>query len=486
MMIELSVLTYLSIALIITNILLASILIFIERKDAQSTWAWLLILFFIPFFGFIIYFLLGQTLSRRKLFKWSGIKKMGLEDMIQRQQDDVRSPHFHFGNETANQHRDLIYMHLMNNEAVLTENNTVDILNDGKMKFQQLLTDIRAAKTFIHIQYYIFRYDGIGKEVIDALTARAAAGVKVRLLYDELGSRSLRKKFLRSFLEAGGEVGVFFPSKFAIINFRLNFRNHRKLVNIDGKIGYIGGFNVGDEYLGKKKRFGYWRDTHLRIQGPAVQAIQTRFILDWNQAAKEYYISYHDRYFPPCTSSGNVPLQIVSSGPDSESEQIKNGYLKMIMSAKKSIFIQTPYFIPDQTLLDALRVAAQTGIDVEIMIPNKPDHMFVYWATTSHIGEMLKVGATVYIYEGGFIHNKVIIIDETLSTVGTANIDQRSFKLNFEVNAFIYDKATARRLSADFRADVETSSLLTLSDYEHRPKRTRFKESISRLLSPIL
>ncbi len=192
--------------------------------------------------------------------------------------------------------------------------------------------------------------------------------MKVRLLYDDLGSRSLRKRYLKAFREAGGEVGIFFPSRFTIINLRLNFRNHRKLVNIDGKYGYIGGFNVGDEYLGKKKKFGYWRDTHLRIEGPALAAIQTRFILDWNQASKEYHISYHNRYFPQFEYTGKTPIQIVSSGPDSEFEQIKNGYLKMIMDARKSILIQTPYFIPDQTLLDALRVAAQTGIEVKIMI----------------------------------------------------------------------------------------------------------------------
>ncbi len=267
---------------------------------------------------------------------------------------------------------------------------------------------------------------------------------------------------------------------------RLNFRNHRKLVNIDGVCGYVGGFNVGDEYLGKKKKFGYWRDTHLRIEGPALAAIQTRFILDWNQAAKEYHISYHSRYFPDIPPNGKSAMQIVSSGPDSEFEQIKNGYLKMIMDAKKSIIIQTPYFIPDKTLLDALQVAAQTGIEVKIMIPNKPDHMFVYWATTSHIGEMLKVGAKIYIYENGFIHNKVLVVDERVSSVGTANIDQRSFKLNFEVNAFIYDSSIARQLIHDFAEDVKVSTLVTTELYEARGKRVRFKESISRLLSPIL
>ncbi|WP_059103655.1 cardiolipin synthase [Shouchella shacheensis] len=486
MIIELPLPSYLFITILVANLLLAIILIFIERKDAQATWAWLLILFFIPLAGFIIYTLLGQTLTRRKLFEWEGIHKVGLEHLLTEQKKQILDARFHDKSGTVNENRDLIYMHLMNNDALLTKNNEVEILNDGKQKFDALLRDIQSAETFIHIQYYIFRYDGLGKRVLEALTERAKAGVKVRFLYDDLGSRSLRHRQLKGLEAAGGEIGVFFPSRFTIINLRLNFRNHRKSVNIDGKVAYLGGFNVGDEYLGKKKKFGYWRDTHLRIQGPAVQAIQTRFILDWNQASKEYHISYHDRYFPAIEGKGTTPLQIVSSGPDSEFEQIKNGYLKMIMDARESICIQTPYFIPDQTLLDALRVAAQTGIDVKIMIPNKPDHMFVYWATMSHIGEMLKAGATVYIYENGFIHNKVIIVDEDVCTVGTANIDQRSFKLNFEVNAFIYDKKTAGQLIEDFTNDVKLSTHLTLEDYESRPKRVRFKESISRLLSPIL
>ncbi|WP_095150343.1 MULTISPECIES: cardiolipin synthase [Bacillaceae] len=486
MVIEFAMPTYLFAALLVVNILFAVILIFIERKDAQATWAWLLILFFIPLVGFIIYILLGQTLTRRKIFQWEGIKKVGLDHLIEQQKKDVLDANFRFKSNTVDENRDLIYMHLMNNDAILTKENHIDIFTDGEKKFNQLLTDIRNAKTFIHIQYYIFRYDGIGKEIIDALTEKAKEGVRVRLLYDDLGSRSMRKKYLKAFREAGGEVGVFFPSRFTIVNLRLNFRNHRKLVNIDGVCGYVGGFNVGDEYLGKKKKFGYWRDTHLRIEGPALAAIQTRFILDWNQAAKEYHISYHSRYFPDIPPNGQSAMQIVSSGPDSEFEQIKNGYLKMIMDAKKSIIIQTPYFIPDKTLLDALQVAAQTGIEVKIMIPNKPDHMFVYWATTSHIGEMLKVGAKIYIYENGFIHNKVLVVDERVSSVGTANIDQRSFKLNFEVNAFIYDSSIARQLIRDFAEDVNVSTLVTTELYEARGKRVRFKESISRLLSPIL
>ncbi|WP_413380363.1 cardiolipin synthase [Alkalihalobacillus sp. 1P02AB] len=476
------------IILFITNFIFATILIFIERKDPAATWAWLLVLYFIPFLGFVIYLLLGQNLTRSKLFYWEGIKKIGLESSILEQKEQLQDPKFTFRNEMVEQNRDLIFMHLMNNDALLTKKNHIDIYYDGKEKFNTLFEDIDRATSFIHIQYYIFKNDDLGKKLIKLLTKKAAQGVTVRLLYDDLGSRKLRKKHLAELENAGGEVGVFFPSSFTIINLRLNYRNHRKLVNIDGKIGYLGGFNVGNEYLGKKEKFGYWRDTHLRILGQSVHAIQTRFILDWNQAVKKKAIQYEDRYFPTIDEleNENTPMQIVSSGPDSEWEQIKNGYVKMIAQAKDSILIQTPYFIPDQTLFDILKIAALSGVDVKVMIPNKPDHPFVYWATYSYVGELLKAGARIYIYDNGFIHAKTLIIDRSINAVGTANIDMRSFKLNFEVTAFIYDQNTSENLAQMFEEDMKLSFELTQELYDNRSTWIRFKESISRLLSPIL
>ncbi|WP_368504355.1 cardiolipin synthase [Alkalihalophilus sp. As8PL] len=470
----------------VINLIFAAIIIFIERKDIGATWAWLLILFFIPFFGFVVYLFLGQNLTRKRLFDWDGISKVGIEGLINDQLKLMQSSEYRYDNPDVEQYKDLISMHLVNNDAILTNQNEVEIFVDGQEKFDSLLTDIMEAKEFIHIQYYVFRNDTLGKKLIRALEEKAREGVKVRILYDELGSRKLRLKHFAGLEAAGGEVGVFFPSKLALINLRLNFRNHRKLVNIDGQIGYTGGFNVGDEYLGLSDKFGYWRDTHLKIKGQAVDAIQTRFILDWNQASKRYQIDYEDRYFPAKVNRGNASMQIVSSGPDSEWEQIKNGYISMIMSAKESIYIQTPYFIPDQSLFDALRIAALSGKDVRVMIPNRPDHPFVYWATYSHVGELLKTGAKVYIYEKGFIHAKTIVVDGEVNSVGTANIDMRSFKLNFEVNAFIYDRPTSQKLAQFFEEDMKSCTELTQTLYDERPKIIRFKESISRLLSPIL
>lgn len=471
---------------LVLNVLLAIIIVFQERKDIGSTWAWLLVLSFIPVLGFILYLLFAQNFRTIKLFHWDDFKKLHYEKRLLAQMDCIQAGEFKFKNEIAQKYDDLIYMYLNENQALLTEDNQLEIFTEGKAKFDRLFQDIQAAQQSVHVQYYIYRRDNLGKKLLDLLTEKARQGVKVRLLYDELGSRQLTRGFFKDFLEAGGEAEAFFPSKLHLINLRINYRNHRKLVIIDGKIGYVGGFNVGDEYLGLKKKFGYWRDTHLRVEGNAVYSMQIRFILDWSQASQHHEITYSPSLFPEMETKDQVSMQIVTSGPDSSLEHIKNGYIKMILSAKSSVYIQTPYFVPDPSVFDALRIAALSGVDVHIMIPDKPDHPFIYWATLSHVGELLKLGVKVYLYEKGFIHAKTVVIDDEVASVGTANMDYRSFRLNFEVNAFIYHEPTAKELNQIFIKDIEHSSLLTLEEYEQRSKFVRIKESISRLLSPIL
>lgn len=471
---------------LVLNIILAVFVIFLERRDAGATWAWLMVLFFLPLLGFFMYLFFGQNLTRRKMFQWEDRKKIGIDELLNNQIRGIKEKDFHFRNDIIKNSKDLIYMHLVNNDSVLTQDNEVRIFTDGKEKFNSLVEDIKNASDHIHLQYYIFKRDNLGKSLINLLTEKAREGVKVRLLYDELGSRSLHKRAFKELIAAGGEIEAFFPSRLHFINLRINYRNHRKIAIIDGRIGYVGGFNVGDEYLGLNPKFGYWRDTHLRIRGSAVHSLQTRFILDWNQASHRHDIYYAPDYFPLAESGDSVGMQIVTSGPDSEWEQIKNGYIKMVSSARKSIYIQTPYFIPDASLLDALKIAALSGVEVNIMVPNKPDHMFVYWATYSYIGEMLKANANIYIYENGFIHAKTLIVDEKVSSVGTANIDVRSFRLNFEVNAFIYDEDVSKELTDSFQKDIQLSTNLTAEDYRNRPLKIKLKESISRLLSPIL
>ncbi|MBC5635557.1 cardiolipin synthase [Ornithinibacillus sp. BX22] len=473
---------YLLFAIILFNIALGISIVFLERKDATATWAWLMVLLFIPIAGFFLYLIFGRRLSGKRIFTWDAKSKLGVKKTVQSQLRAIENNQFVFNE--LEEYKDLYYLHLRNDDAILTQNNAIDIFVDGKEKFKSLLDDMERAKDHIHLLYYIIRHDELGLQIANMLLKKAKEGVEVRVLYDALGTRSLRPKYMKVLRKAGVQLEAFFPSLIPKINFKLNYRNHRKLAIIDGKVGYIGGFNIGDEYLGKSKKFGYWRDTHLRIIGDAVQSMQTRFILDWNQASKQD-IHYDKRYYAS-VPKGKAGVQIVSSGPDSNWEQIKNGYIKMILSAKEYVYIQTPYFIPDESLRDAIRIAALSGVKVKIMIPNKPDHPFVYWATLSYVGDMLQAGAEVYIYQKGFLHSKTIVVDGKIASVGTANIDVRSFRLNFEVNAFLYDRTLAAKLVEAFHEDVGNSTQMTSKLYNKRSFGIRIKESVSRLLSPIL
>ena len=289
-------------------------------------------------------------------------------------------------------------------------------------------------------------------------------------------------------LEAEGiMVAEFFPALLGKLQLRVNYRNHRKIVVIDGRIGFVGGFNVGREYLGRDKKFGYWRDTHLCIEGAAVTSLAVRFVLDWKYAAKEN-LFLEDPLFelPVYLRKGREPVQIISSGPDSQSNTIHDNYLRLIHSAKDHVYIQTPYFIPDESILDALKIASRSGIDVRIMVPCKPDHPFVYWATYSYIGDMVAAGAKCYVYNNGFLHAKTLSVDGMVACVGTANMDIRSFGLNFEVNAVIYSERTVQRLESAFENDMTRCTHVTRKVYDERSLVIKAKEQFSRLLSPLL
>ena len=481
-----SILSFLLLILVILNIASALILIFLERKDPAATWAWLMVLTLIPVLGFVLYLLLGQNLRRQKIFDTKTKDDKIVHKIVISQLEDLQNCESDYNNCNYDlNHQDTIKMHLIGSQSVFSRNNDVTIFTDGKDKFNQLISDIENAEDHIHILYYIIKNDDLSNIVLNALIKKARQGIKVRLLYDSLGSRSISKKLLKELKEAGGSAVSFFPSKIPYLSLRINYRNHRKLAIIDGKCGYIGGFNIGNEYIGLDKKFGYWRDNHLRIVGDSVRSIQMRFLLDWSHASQEK-IEYRKRYYPNLDVKGNTGIQIVSSGPDSDEMYIKNGYLKMINSAKKNIYIQTPYFDPHESFLEGLKIASLSGVDVNIMIPAKPDHPFVHWASYSYIGDLLKSGVKAYAYEDGFLHAKTVIIDEEVASVGTANIDIRSFKLNFEVNAFVYDKSVASSLTNFFKEDLKVCDEITLEKYNARSNIVKIKESISRLLSPIL
>lgn len=472
-------------AFFLVNIVIALTIIFLERKNPSATLAWILILFFVPVVGFLFYIVFAQNIARKKIFKISEKEQRVIRDNLTDQINSIDSEGFTFVNDQCLRWKHMIKLNQVYGNSYLTQNNNVEIFDDGKRMFHNIIKDINSAKSTINVMYYIIKDDMVGRKFIDALTKKAKEGVEVRLLIDTVGSRSLNNRKLKEFRQAGGKVSYFFKPKFKLINLKLNYRNHRKIIVIDEKIGYIGGFNIANEYLGFKRKFGYWRDTHIKIIGGAVQDLNARFIIDWRFASKEE-LDLTEAYYGQLPDQGNSAIQIVTCGPDSQREEIKRGFMKMITYAEKNVFLQTPYFIPDSSLIESLKMAAQSGIDVRIMIPCMPDHFFVYWATLSYCGELLRSGGRVYIYDNGFLHAKTLVVDGEVASVGSANFDRRSFKLNFEANAFIYDKEVSEKMEKIFFKDIEHGHELTLHEYEQRNIWIKFKEAISRLLSDVL
>ena len=422
----------------ILNIGLIFYLIFMERKETESTWAWILLLLNFPIVGLLLFLFTGQSIPKQK--------RLEKEEYI----------------------------------GVLTEDNHVEILTTGEEKFAAVFTDIQNAKKEILIQYYIFKEDFLFENLRELLYKKVSEGVEVRLLYDRLGSRKVRRKNWNEMKRKGVRIKYFkhsFWSPFLSAVSGFNYRNHRKILVVDQYIGYIGGYNVGKEYLGLESRFGFWRDTHFRIVGTAVNSLRNVFLEDWGEKEAQTVLR---------GGHGGSAVQMVTSGPASNSPHIRNVYLRCISTAKERIRIQTPYFIPDAAVLNALKLALLSGKEVQLMIPQKPDHMFVYWATLYYASDLLRMGAKVFIYQKGFLHAKGILMDDEVYCFGTANMDIRSFHLNYEMNAIVYGQEEVEKMSAIFERDLENCKELTWQEYASRNLKIRIKEQISRLLSPLL
>ena len=470
----------------VISLLFAIAIIFLERRNVGVTWAWLMLLLLLPIVGFIIYIFLGQNLARQKVYRMRPRMQERVREEIALQGEQLLRGTFAYNEPSIGHFRHLIYMNLFSSYSPLTQNNEVTVFTDGVRKFEALLEQIAEAEQHIHILYYKIGNDETGRRLVHALKRKAEEGVKVRLLYDDIGSFGVGHGLFKELKAAGGAVHRFFPSKIPFLNFRLNYRNHRKIAVIDGKVGFIGGFNIGNEYLGMNPAFGYWRDTHLMLYGDAVHRLQVQFLLDWGIASNEMLSLEPNALFPRMSHAPKTAVQIVSSGPNSEKQQIKNGYIKMIFQAQRSIYVQTPYFVPDDSMFNALKIAVLSGIDVRIMIPKKADHLLVHYASYSYLRDLLQAGAKCYLYSHGFLHAKTIIVDGEVASVGTANLDHRSFELNFEVTAFLYGEDVAHQLADIFEEDMTNSELLTWEQYGKRRLLTRAAESMARLLSPIL
>lgn len=465
----------------IINFLILIIMVCFERRDPVVSLAWVLGFTVVPVVGFIVFLIFGSGLKKKTANKYLEKWRMNL-DLTEKMDKNIAR--YNLRNSADNPDSELI-LYLMNtNNSVLTINNDVKIYTEAQEKYKDLLEDIHNAKESINMLYFIIRNDDISKKIIAALTEKAKQGVEVRFLYDSFGCLLTHKSIFNKLRQAGGKVSPFFPVKLTSYS-KLNHRNHRKIVVIDGKVGYMGGINIGDEYMGKKKP-SPWRDTHIRIKGDAVIYLQKVFSLDWLFSTDEDLSDNLNKYFPrQFDISGDKKIQIAASGPDSQEEEVKCGMIKMLNMAKDTVFIQTPYFVPDQPFLTALKMAAQTGKDIRLMIPGIPDKKSVYNTTYSFIGELLDAGIRVFKYPG-FIHSKTMVMDEKISTIGTTNMDIRSFQLHFEVNAFIYDEKTAAECKRIFLKDQSICEEIFIEDYKKRGIRQQIREGFFRLFSPIM
>jgi cardiolipin synthase len=469
--------------LLITDVVAVLTLVFFERRDPESVLAWLFAIITLPVGGFVLYLVFGFKYFKTRAF---GLKSTGDQAAMARISQGLE---LGLPNEAEpnlgdlETYHDLVQLLLTDSGAVPTAGNQVDVYTNGNENFDALFAAIRDAKSHIHLEYYILRKDALGERFLEALEVKAREGVEVRLLYDDLGNKMSRLRY-HKFAAAGARSSGFYRALFPTVGLRINYRNHRKIAVIDGTVGFIGGFNIGNEYLGLGP-MGPWRDTAIRVQGPAVRSLQLRFVLDWNYATKEG-LTLGGSYFAKAPKVGTASIQIVSGGPDTTWNPPREQYVKMVSSAKKTCYLQTPYFIPDVSVMTALRIAALSGVDVRIMIPAKPDQPFVHWVSLSNVGELLDAGARAFTYDAGFLHAKTVTIDDAITSVGSANWDLRSFKWNFETNAVVYDRKFAREYRHIFEEDMTRSTELTKEIYASRGVPTRFKEATCRLFSGAL
>jgi cardiolipin synthase A/B len=466
------------------TVVFIAVLIILENRNPVKTISWILILVLLPFIGIVIYLFFGQEYRKTKMYSRKGLKDLEkLRNLTLEQLDNLPKNHFQISDRLYSKKR-LINLLLSNSNAILTNNNEVKVLRNGQETFPEIFRAIEQAKHHIHLEYYIVEDDTIGNYLRELLIQKAHEGVEVRFIYDDVGSWELKRKFLRSMSDAGVKVDCFMRVRFPKLTSKVNYRNHRKILVVDGEIAFVGGLNFADRYQDGVAGIGPWRDTHLKVTGGAATALQIIFMADWYFVSSEIFKG--DQYFKPFESGNGKLVQISASGPDSDWESIGQAYFSAIASATDYVFISTPYLMPTSDIMTALKTSALGGIDVRIIVPGLSDAIFPKWGTNSYIEELLDAGVKIYFYKAGFIHSKVIVVDGTFSSVGTANLDFRSLETNFEVNAMIYDEEIAGIMTAQFLDDQSKSDAVVLEEWIKRPRINKIKESFARILSPML
>lgn len=370
-----------------------------------------------------------------------------------------------------------------NSDASVYAYNKIDVLADGESTFSAMFEAIKSAQHHIHLEFFIFEDDRVSNHLRELLIQKAEAGVTIRMIYDYVGSYGLSRQYIKSLKKASVHIHPFLPLRLRMRRSKVNFRNHRKILVVDGKYGFTGGLNFADRYI-FGNTLGKWRDTFVRFEGAAVHGLQTLFLTDWYFV--EHKLITDSRYYPEPTVFDKNIVQIVHSGPDSDWESIMQGIASAIMSAQHYVYLHTPYFVPNEVILNAVIIAALSGIDIKLIIPKKSDAKLSDACTFSYLGEILEAGVKVFQYKEGFLHSKAIVIDDFVSIIGSANLDERSFNQNFEINAFIYNTKTSLELKKLFEEDLFNSKEITLSDWHNRKKHQKLKESFARLFSPIL
>jgi cardiolipin synthase len=461
-----------------------------DTRNNTKTLAYLLLAIFLPVIGILFYFSFGINYRKRKMYSKKLLKDDNLAKKLKADIFQYSKNTFEQNNEEVEKSRELALMLLRDGTSPLTANNSVKLLVNGENKFPEVLKALREAKKHIHIEYYIYEDDKIGRAIEDVLIQKAKEGITVRFIYDDFGSRSIRRKLVKRLKKGGVKVFPFYKVIFIAFANRINYRNHRKIIVVDGKTAFTGGINVSDRYINNSNDTHkvFWRDTHLRIDGPGVQYLQYLFLCDWNFCAEDS-VQPDEEYFPgekDFPANANKVVQIAASGPDSDTPTIMFSLLQAINLATKEILITTPYFIPGNSLINALIIAALSGISVKLLVPGISDSRLVNHAARSYYEDLLNAGVDIYQYKKGFVHAKTMVTDTSIAIIGTANMDQRSFDLNFEVNAIVYDPETANQLKSVFFEDLKDAERIDVTAWNERAWYKVLLEQVARLVSPLL
>ena len=458
-----------------------------NSETPSKALGYLLLVISFPVGGVLIYMSVGLNYRKKELYR----KKLKIDE---KEYPKLEEEAIALSLETLSKNKDKIdnfyqLASFSKDKSLTSSNNNVTVMVNGEAKFPDVFESLRSAKHHIHIEYYIYENDTIGNELAQILIEKAKEGVEVRFIYDDFGSSGIRKNIAHQLREAGVEAYPFFKIKLIMLANRMNYRNHRKIIVVDGTIGYIGGINVSDKYINNDKDDKlYWRDTHLKIVGNSVFNLQTIFLADWNFCANQK-IRYSSNYFPEKSEAehyGNHLVQIVSSGPDSKYPKIKYTLIQAILSAEKEICITTPYFIPDKSFLEAINIAALSGIEVKLLVPTRSDSFIVNTTSQSNFQELLDVGVKIYSYDKGFVHAKTMVCDQKVAIIGTANFDNRSFDLNFEINAIVYDEQIATEISNLFEKDISFSTQILAEEWSKRPLFRKLMEKVLHLFSSLM